>query len=82
MYPLTLCTCLRSGLQVLHSVEQAALEDTGAATLAHNPDAALFVQFAWWAAMLVKRTSLAQSPAPLCLILNLLHLTDDITAGL
>lgn len=82
MYPLTLCMRLCSRFQVLHCVKQAALEDTGAATLTHDPDAALLVQFTWWAAMLIVGTGLAQSPTPLSFILKLLGLTDDITAGL
>ena len=80
--PLTLCMRLRSRFQVLHCIKQAALEDTGAATLTHDPDAALLFQFPRWAAMLVVCTGLTQSPTPLCFILKLLGLTDNITAGL
>lgn len=82
MYLLTLSMRLCRRLQVLHRVEQAALKDTGTAALTHDPDAALFVQFTSWAAVLIVRTGLAQSPAPLSLILELLGFTDDITAGL
>lgn len=73
---------LCSRFQVLHCVKQAALKDAGAAALTHDPDAALFVQFTSWTAMLIVRTGLAQSPTPLGFILKLLGLTDDITAGL
>lgn len=79
MYTLTLCMRLCSRFQVLHCVKQAALEDTGAATLTHDPDAGLFVQFTRWAAMLIVCTGLAQSPTPLSFILKLLGFTDDIT---
>lgn len=74
--------CLRRWLQVLHGVEQAALQDPGAAALPHDPDAALLVQLAHRAAALVVSTGLTQSPAPLRLILNLLGLDDGIAAGL
>lgn len=79
---LTLNVCLRGRFQILHCVEQAALEDPGAAALTHDPDAALLVQLTCWAAVLVVSTGLTQSPTPLGLILELLSLTDDITAGL
>lgn len=69
-------------LQVLHGVQQTALEHPGAAALPHDPDAALFVQFTSWAAVLVVCTGLTESPTPLSFILKLLRLTDDITAGL
>lgn len=82
MYPLTLCMRLCSWFQALHCVKQAALEDAGAATLTHDPDAALLVQFPRWTALLVVCTGLTQSPTPLCFILKLLGLTDDITARL
>lgn len=82
MSPLTLCVRLHSRFQVLHCVEQAALEDASAAALPHDPDAALRVHLTRWAAMLIVRTGLTQSPAPLCLTLKLLGLTDDLTAGL
>lgn len=82
VHPLTLYMRLCSRFQVLHCVKQAALEDTGAATLTHDPDAALLVQLTRWAAMLIVCTGLAQSPTPLSFILKLLGLTDDITAGL
>lgn len=81
-YPLTLCMRLCCRFQVLHCAKQAALEDTGTATLTHDPDAALLVQFTRWAAMLIVRTGLAQSPTPLSFILKLLGLTDYITARL
>lgn len=79
---LTLCMRLCRRLQVLHGVEQAALEDTGAATLPHDPDAGLFIYLARRAAVVVVRTGLAQNPATLGFILKLLGLSDDITAGL
>lgn len=82
MDALTLCTRLCSRFQLLHRVQQAALEDTGTATLSHDPDATLFVQFTSWAAMLIVCTHLAQSPTLLSFILKFLGLTDDITAGL
>lgn len=82
MYLLTLCMCLRSWFQALHCVKQAALEDAGATTLTHDPDAALLLHFPRWTAMLVVCTGLAQSPTPLCFILKLLGFTDDITARL
>lgn len=82
MLPLTLCVRLCCRFQVLHCVQQAALEDTGAAALPHDPDAALLVSFARWAATLIVCTGLAQSPTPLSFIWKLLGLTDDITAGL
>lgn len=74
--------CLRRWLQVLHGVEQAALQDPRAAALPHDPDAALFVQLARRAAALVVSTGLTQSPAPLRLVLNLLGLANGIAAGL
>lgn len=73
---------LCSRFQVLHGVKQAALEDTGAAALTHDPNAALLVQLTRRTATLVESTGLAQGPAPLGFILKLLGLTDDITAGL
>lgn len=79
---LTFNVCLRCWLQVLHGVEQAALQDSGTAALPHNPDAALLVQLTCWAAVLVVSTGLTQRPAPLRLILNPLGLADDIAAGL
>lgn len=81
-HALTLCMRLRSRFQVLHCVKQAALEDVGAAALTHDPDAALLVQLPRWTAMLVVCTGLTQSPTPLCFILKLLGLTNDITARL
>lgn len=79
---LTFDVRLRRWLQVLHGVEQAALEDPGAAALPHNSDAALLVLLTCWAAVLVVSTGLTQRPAPLCLVLNLLGLADHIAAGL
>lgn len=81
-YPLTLRVGLRGGFQVLHCVEQAALEDPGAAALPHDPDAGLFVQFGRRAAVLVVGTGLAQSPTPLSFIFKFLGLADDFAAGL
>lgn len=74
--------CLYRRFQVLHRVEQAALEDTSAAALPHDPDAAFGVQFSRKAAVLIVRTGLTQSPAPLCLVLKLLSLSDRITSRL
>lgn len=82
MYFLTLYVRLCGRLQVLHGVEQAALEDAGAAALPHDSDAALLVQVSRCAAMLIVSTSLTQSPTPLSFIFQLLGLADDITAGL
>lgn len=79
-FPLTLNMRLRGRFQILHCVKQAALKNTGAAALTHDPDAALLVQFTWLATILIVRTGLAQSPTPLSFILKLLGLTDDITA--
>lgn len=78
---LTLHMRLRGWFQVLHGVQQAALKDAGAAALTHDPDAALLLLVAGQAAVLVVRTGLAQSPAPLSFILKLLGFSDDVTAG-
>lgn len=69
-------------LQVLHGIEQAALQDPGTAALPHDPDAALLVLLTRWAAVLVVSAGLTQRPAPLRLVLNPLGLADDIAAGL
>lgn len=82
VHPLTLYMRLCSRFQILHCIQQAALKDTGATALTHDPDAALLVYFTRWASMLIVCTGLAQSPTPLSFILKLLGLADDITAGL
>ena len=72
----------RSRLQVLHGVQKAALEHTGAAAFAHDSHAPLPVLVALATAATVEPTGLAQQPAPLTLLQNLLGLGDDVTAGL
>lgn len=74
--------CLYRRFQVLHRVEQAALEDASAAALPHDPDAAFGVQLSRKAAVLVERTGLTQSPAPLGLVLKPLSRGDHIATGL
>lgn len=78
---LTLHLCLCGWFQVLHRVKQAALKNTGAAALTHDPDAALLLLIAGQAAVLVVGTGLAEGPAPLSFILKLLGFSDDVTAG-
>lgn len=73
--------CLCGWFQVLHRVEQAALKHAGAAALTHDPNAALLVLLARWAAVLIVRTGLAESPTSLSFILKLLCFSDDVTAG-
>lgn len=73
--------CLRGWFQVLHRVKQAALQHAGAAALTHDPDAALILLLAGWAAALIVRTGLAESPTSLSFILKLLGFNDDVTAG-
>jgi len=80
---LTLRAGLRGGLQVVHGVEQAALEHPGATDLAHDPDAGLGPRVGRrGAAVLVEAAGLAQGPAPLPLVLEPLGLVDELTAGL
>lgn len=81
VFLLTLYMCLRGRFQVLHGVKQAALKNAGAAALTHDPDAALLLLIAGWAAVLIVRTGLAESPTSLSFILELLGLRDDVTAG-
>lgn len=77
---LTLHMCLRGWFQVLHRDKQAALKNAGTAALTHDPDAALLL-IAGQAAVLIVRTGLAESPAPLSFILKLLGFSNDVTAG-